>query len=308
MALDDFDSAPADIEQSMSEDEDLFNFPVVDLGAQAAPLPAPVPAPAPTPARTPLSGQPSFDSSAGARATRAPSAPPSDRASVRPVAQLADEADDLDDADDAGDAPDDEIERAPLPSAKSTARRSALTSVTADEEPPLAEAAPAIPARVRRPSLLASPSRTIWLVVGGVVVLNIAAFAFVWQSNRSFRAGLEGLRDDLVVTLHDVRRSASEASSPVEAARSAQPLPTETPEPKHSSSTPLSAFEETTLLLARQEIEAGEQVQARKRLYRLLAVADRIDSDLRKSIEGQASYSIGDSYRKQADARRETQP
>lgn len=309
MALDDFDSTPPVSGQSAPEDEDLFNFPASDLGADvdshAAPLPAPVLAEAP--ARTPEPparvARPPLASSVGTRETHVASAPVSERASAAVVESRTGDRADTSNIRNI----EDQIERAPLPSATPAARKPVLTSVEAPEESPLAAQAPAPPVRASRPLALASPARTTWLVIGGVVVLNVAAFALVWHSNRSFRAGLEGLRDDLAVTLHDVRRSASDASSSVQAAQSTHSDPSETPEPRHASSTPLAPFEETTLLLARQEIAAGEQVQARKRLYRLLAVADRIDADLRKQVEAQASYLIGDSYRHQADAQREAQ-
>jgi hypothetical protein len=144
----------------------------------------------------------------------------------------------------------------------------------------------------------------LWLVLG-VLVLNAAGFALLWASNRSYRSGLEGLRDDLVVTMHDLRRAASETAPSV---RAADPIPSNATESTHSPTAPLAPHEETTLLLARQEIDDGEHAQARRRLYRLLAVADRIDAGLRKDIEARAMYLVGDSYRRQADARREARP
>jgi hypothetical protein len=291
MALDDFDSIPANLRPTSSsgpDDEDLFDFPAVDLAGQAAPAPvtppAATPSPVPLPTRAPIATP---VTPPAPQASSAPSAPVSARPAPLPP-------------------PTDDSQRGPLPSAPPIARKPALTSVMPD---PIAS--PALettdsPVTTGRPRRSLPGSRTTWLVAG-VLALNVIGFTILWLSNRSYRSGLEGLRDDLVVTMHDLRRNASESAYSVQAAP-AEPVPSSSTEHAESQASPLAPHEETTLLLARQEIEDGEHVQARKRLYRLLAVADRIDSDLRKEIEARAMYLVGDSYRRQADVRREEKP
>ncbi len=293
MALDDFDSIPAGLRPqgpSGSDDEDLFDFPAVDLAGQAAPAPVATPAPAPAVARAPIAAPPQQVSppTSGARTAPTTTTPPSP----------------------AVEQPAEEVQRGPLPSAKPIARKPALTSV--EPEPLAAPAAETTesPAKKSRLPRSLPGSRVTWLVIG-VLVLNVVGFGALWASNRSYRNGLEGLRDDLVVTMHDLRHGVTDSTSSAptaQASQHAEPVPSSSTEHAHSQASPLAPHEETTLLLARQEIDDGEHVQARKRLYRLLAVADRIDADLRKDIEARAMYLVGDSYRRQADARREERP
>ncbi len=297
MGLDDFDSIPPSLRPIGPDDEDLFNFPSVDASGQPAPTPpAPTPpsaAPAPIAARAPIAIP------APEPVPSTPVVPPRAAPIPAPAPVTAEPS-----------------VAAPFPSAKPIARKSALRSVevrhvpasTAPEEaaadeqelPPEPERARRV--RVRRP-------RVAWLV-SGVLVLNVVGFALLWWSNRSYRSGLEGLRDDLVVSMHDLRRAASDAAPSVRAADPSErePVPSDATERTSSPTAPLSPHEETTLLLAQQEIDDGEHVQARKRLYRLLAVADRIDAELRPGIEARAMYLVGDSYRRQAEARREGRP
>jgi hypothetical protein len=75
-----------------------------------------------------------------------------------------------------------------------------------------------------------------------------------------------------------------------------------------SAPVPLEAFELSALRMAREEIQAGEYADARRRLARLLAVADRIEAEEREEIEAQASFLIASTYRKQAEAAREKSP
>ncbi len=300
MALDDFDSIPAGLRPqgpSGSDDEDLFDFPAVDLVGQAAPAPFATPVAAPAPVRTPITAPPQQASPPTNVARAAPTANTPPSAHATPPSPAVE-------------TPADETQRGPLPSTKPIARKPALTSV----EPELV-AAPAAettesPAKKSRSTRSLPGSRTTWVMLG-VLVLNVVGFAILWASNRSYRSGLEGLRDDMAVTMHDLRRSAADSASSaqtVQASTHVEPVPSSSTEHAHSPASPLAPHEETTLLLARQEIDDGEHVQARKRLYRLLAVADRIDAELRKNIEARAMYLVGDSYRRQADTRREKRP
>lgn len=292
MALDDFDSIPSALRPSAPDDEDLFNFPAADARETPAP-PAPIATPppptvaAPLPARPPVVSQTPPPVAPPPAPVPAPAAitPPAPRPPVEKVSPDA--------------------QRAPLPSTKQPVRKPALTSVEAELELEPAPPPPQVPETpVPKRSVR---SRANWLAIGGVLALNVVGFTVLWVSNRSYRSGIEGLRDDLVVTMHDLRRTASESNSSVQAAPSAE-HPQQPIAPAHSPAVPLAPYEETSLLLARQEIDEGEHAQARKRLYRLLAVADRIDAELRKDIEARAMYLVADSYRRQADARREAKP
>lgn len=156
-----------------------------------------------------------------------------------------------------------------------------------------------------------APLSTAWLVIGVGLVLNAGAFFLLWQSNRSFRHGIEGMRDELIVMVREMRLGASETRAALPAVHDpvghapVQREPSATVDAtKLASAPPIEPFEKTTLTLAEDEIRTGEYASARRRLHRLLAMADRIDEALRAHVETRASYLLADSYRLQAQARR----
>ncbi|MFN0244937.1 MAG: hypothetical protein ACKVWV_18800 [Planctomycetota bacterium] len=300
--------------QTASEDDDLFGFPAIEVtleslerdaaksSAQKPFLAAPTKQSAPTPAPVAAPSAP---------AVRAPAPEVAAPAAAHVAAQVA-----------PGVATQHVAQAAPAVAAAAAepiAPRPALAA--RPQAQPVARAAELIDdietamgadiesgvGRRRKRSLVAVPA--LWLVIGAGLALNAGAFLLLWQSNRSFRHGIEGLRDELVVTVREMRLGANETRAALPAALASEPVahaPAQAP--KLQSAPPIEPFEKTTLTLAEEEIRTGEFAAARRRLYRLLAMADRIDAGLRESIEMRASYMLADSYRLQALARRERAP
>ncbi len=319
MALDDF--APQGTKtvprQAVApEDEDLFDFPVIEMvleveksaerrtvGEVAAPIPAAAPAPAAAPqahaAPAPAAAKPA-PTAAPAPKSEAKSAPAPAAAKSAPAQDVKQAAEIIEGLET---VLDDELEDSRL------ARRGARRVATR-----VANGSPAA-------------------LLGGMLLLNLLTFAFFWYASASFRDGIQGLRDDLLLasrssaqrveparpeTPKDVPHEGTHApivpgadATPTEHPTDVDPSAAHTDEGDHALSHatapttahPLAAFEETTLDLARQEIQAGEVLSARKRLYRMLALADRIDSELRADVEARARFLIAESYRSQAEAK-----
>ena len=66
----------------------------------------------------------------------------------------------------------------------------------------------------------------------------------------------------------------------------------------------LEAYEDTALRLAQREIELGRHNDARVRLQRLLARIDAVDAARRAEVEAQASFLVAQSLQAQADLKR----
>ena len=172
-----------------------------------------------------------------------------------------------------------------------------------DARGPGRSATPATPARAEAASARrevpagapadAVPPRRAYLVRGSiaaVAVLVAAQFLVAllsWSGQREDRSRIEELRRELALATHGLAGSNVRARGPAgaDAPRRTEPA------------LPLEAFEERTLELARAEIADGSYGAARARLYRLLCVADRVDADRRERIEGEAAFLIAESWR-----------
>lgn len=146
------------------------------------------------------------------------------------------------------------------------------------------------------------------VLLGGMLMLNVLTFAFFWMVSQSFRSGIESLRDDLLLATRNAPLVSVQAAPVTHEPAPVEPVATKThTEPAHvtppAPANPLDAFEQTTLALAAKEIGAGEFMTARKRLNRLLALADRIDATLKADIEARARFLIAESYRAQGLAK-----
>jgi hypothetical protein len=268
------------------EDEDLFDFPVVEMKLEAA---APVAAPAP--ARTP----------APVAAPAAPAAKkPAPPAAQKPVAPPAP-------------APTPEVAPAKEPvaaTAKAVAAEPRLQEKQdKQDQQDVAQAAQIVEdleqllgsddephAPVRR---LKGPSRLALAGVAALVLTNVLGLFFLWRTAQNYQSSVQAMNEKLAETLRRQGDAQSQA-----AAAEAQKKSADAPRP----SALLESFEATTLQVAREEILAGEYADARKRLSRLLAVADRIEVESREDVEAQAAFLIASTYRKQAEAAREKSP
>lgn len=313
MALDDFDthdSAPATDHEAgrasaaapaavaarkpaNAEDEDLFDFPVVEMkfesdGAKRPPAASP-PAAAEAPAAKPApvasapaaAGAPAATPAAAAAKTTAPAAAASSPAArAKPAATK--------------DAP---------KSGTSTANSAEKDVAAAAQLVEDIEQALGSDGKPRKRRRLLGPSPLALAGIGALVLTNIFGFFFIWNATRSFQSGVQAMSQKLTQTLQQQSFMQGQQAPADGGSAGQQPV-----RGSGQGRVPLEASEKTTLQMAREEIEAGEFASARQRLSRLLAVADRIDSESRAEIEAEASFMIANTYRKQADAAREKSP
>lgn len=231
-----------------ADDEDLFDFPVVEMKLESEPAAKPAAPPKPV---VPVAVKPVVPVAPVAPAPVVQPAP------AREIVQAAQIVEDLEEV---------------------------LGPV--DEPRPRAK-------RLELPSPLALAG------IGALVLTNVLGLFILWSTTRSYRSDVQAMNEKLAETL---RR---QAAAPIEpgpaAAQPANPEIARTP-------AGLEAFELSTLRVAREEIQAGEYAAARKRLARLLAVADRVEAEVREDVEAQAAFLIASTYRKQAETAREKSP
>lgn len=330
MGLDDFapsGTKPVAKRALAPEDEDLFDFPVIEMTyegdkaserrtiasvgtpaastAPAAAAPVAV-APAATPAPAPAAKAPA--SIAPAATAKAAPAPAATAKAAAPVAvKTATKS-----------AP-----AAQAPAKKKVAATPRDVQPAADLIDQLEEVlderrdTQRAPRRGAKTSRLAIPLGAPRVLLGGMLMLNVLTFAFFWMVSQSFRGGIESLRDDLVLATRNAPIVSAPPSVQAAPVTPHEPAPVATePKPAHAEPAhaevktaapahPLDAFEQTTLTLAAKEIDAHEFIAARKRLSRLLALADRMDATLKADIEARARFLVAESYRAQGEAKEE---
>jgi len=317
MALDDFDthdSAPAPAPEpskapatapvvaaakkpASAEDEDLFDFPVVEMkfetdGAKRQPAASAPAAADPVATKTAPAA-----SSPAAVVTPAPVAAPAAKAAT-PAASSA---------------------PAPAPIAKPAATKDASKGTSGpvkSAEKDVAKAAQLVEdieqvlgsdGKPRKTKRLQGPSPLALAGIGALVLTNVLGLYFIWHTTQTFQTGVQAMNQQLKVSLLQ------------QGLLQNQPAPSGSAEHGDAGSQqggtgpargklPLEASEKTTLQMAREEIEAGDYSSARQRLSRLLAVADRIETDVREGIEAEAAFLIANTYRKQAEAAAEKTP
>lgn len=303
MALDDFsdlDSTPAPAasahapaiaaapapgkKPAPSEDEDLFDFPVLEMKFE--PLAERKPAIAPAAAPVPIAAAAAAPAAA-APAKPAPKPVPAPTAptpvATKPV------------------APKENAKSAPAeakPGEKDVAKAAQLVQ---DIEQALVSDGK----KRKRTLQLQGPSSATLLCIGLLLLTNVGGLFLVWRSTQSFQSSVSATNQQIVHALQVQSLTAGQGAS--SSGTSTQGSQHE-PHVAQSGTAPLEAFERSTLEMAREEIQAGEFSSARKRLARLLAVADRIEADQREEIEAQAAFLVASTYRKQAETAREKSP
>lgn len=136
----------------------------------------------------------------------------------------------------------------------------------------------------RRPA-----SRRSWAVVALLLAVNALGLSLAWRTNASLRADVDDLRAQVAArSISAIER----VPTPVSQA--------DTPPPVGSIASP----ERDAITRAERELQVGEFATARRRLYRALAMVDRVSEPERDAIEPRATVLIGDSYRLEANALR----
>jgi hypothetical protein len=174
-----------------------------------------------------------------------------------------------------------------------------------DEEP-----APR-PAKPPKRRLLAATGSTVWIAMAILCGFNAMALVVTVQGGRRAHDGIEALRDELAIAVHAARTNATSLPAGDDHVAAPADLPVQeraTTPPVLEPVRPLVPAEDTALAVAAREIESREFASARRRLWRLLAVLDRIEPERRADVEARASFMLAQSWQQQARIAREAAP
>lgn len=124
-------------------------------------------------------------------------------------------------------------------------------------------------------------------LLGGVVLANVTLMVFAWRSVNATKQLVLDVAHDMRDTTSDLRVESGQRTEMM--ARDATPVFGALPEGYR------------TLEIAKERIERREFARARRMLFGLLAVVDRIEQPARSELEAQASFLIADSFRLEGD-------
>lgn len=125
-------------------------------------------------------------------------------------------------------------------------------------------------------------------LLGGVVLANVVLMLFAWSSVNATKQMVLDAAHDMRETSSDLRSESAQRSELT--ARNSEPVFGALPEGYR------------TLEIAKERISRGEFARARRMLFGLLAIIDRIDQPARGEVEAQAGFLIADSFRLEGDA------
>lgn len=136
-----------------------------------------------------------------------------------------------------------------------------------------------------------SPSRVVIAVVVVMTLFNAGVVGLSWRESRGVKDEMLRFADEVVAVTQQIRDDTSQQVRDLEALQG----PIVSRDPEYSR-----AFEKV-----RELMEAGENIEARRQLYSLLAVLDRLEPVVRADAEARASFLLGDTLRFEALAREE---
>lgn len=136
--------------------------------------------------------------------------------------------------------------------------------------------------------------RLVLTLAGGFLLANTALILFAWQANRSFQSSI-------VEASRTIADGLARSNTSAQAAMALQrpPAPVTSPEPVSSYQAPvaLGSHAEHTITIARDMLEAGRYIDARRTLSNLLANSDRLR--LGRELVAEAEFLIAESYEQQ---------
>ncbi|MBL8801898.1 MAG: hypothetical protein JNN27_07885 [Planctomycetes bacterium] len=125
-------------------------------------------------------------------------------------------------------------------------------------------------------------------LLAGIVLVNVTLIVVAWTSVQSVKQLVLDVTHDMVDTTSELRAESTRRNE--RTAFETEPVFGALPE----------GFR--TLEVAKQRMERGEHERARRMLFGLLSVIDRIEQPARSEVEAQAGFLIADSYRIEAQA------
>jgi hypothetical protein len=143
-------------------------------------------------------------------------------------------------------------------------------------------------------------SRALWTLVATSIGVNAALLVFAWRTSASLDENVAAFRSHLAAVVDAVRAETLHAAAPL-APAAVSPAPAEAA----SGLDPLGVDALLQLRFAREELAAGEYGAARQRLYRMLAIADATSDPEAEAHRAGAAYLIGTTFHAQSRALRE---
>lgn len=240
-------------------DEDLFDFPVLELGPEGLRDPTVVAAPMATDA---------------AHAAHAPAAPfPSNGGATSSATTLG----------------------TAHPTIMPVTQAPGHTGAAPHKNTAIPKEAPAVAAQ----PIAEMPGgrwRVLVAALAALFVLNGAAFFYLYRTHAAFGAGIEDLRSELGDATVRLERARNEIKEHGAGGSNTGP---------YTVGETIDSLERQAVAMAESEIQTRDFASARRRLYRVLAQADRLPASLRAELEPRASYLIARSYYAEAQSRAE---
>lgn len=239
--------------RTASEDEDLFDFPVIEMKLEGeaeprSPMPAAKPAAAEGGAGAVLGAHAPGAHAPGAQAASATAAPSAAAATA----------------------------------AAAAATTTATTPSASKTSPVVTPAAAGTAAQPESPARTTQTLRPLLIGLAVFALINLVCMAFLWNASQSLQQGLEQLRHSAAqIPQTAPAQQTAQADAPVSTTPAPAPAPV---------LAPMESFDATALRLAREEIRTGNSGAARRRLAQLLAVIDRVDPQQRAGVEADALY------------------
>lgn len=131
-------------------------------------------------------------------------------------------------------------------------------------------------------------------VLAVVVLMNLLSIAVSWERNREINAALNQLEGQLMRSTGDLRQELFHQSALL--TNNKLPIAAE------------SIGQTISLEPAMADLEAGDFVSARERLYSLLSIVDRLEPDMADAVEADATYLLAEAWRREAEREREYRP
>ncbi len=137
-----------------------------------------------------------------------------------------------------------------------------------------------------------SPMTLIGIAV--LAAVNLALIGVTWKSNKNLRQEVQQVAGDFMRQAEDFNEKTDSQINRIKMVSG--PIVSDDP------------GQQQTFANVLQDFERGDYPLARRRLYSLLSIIDRLEPDTRKDVESRARFFLADSLRLQALAEAEVTP
>lgn len=192
--------------------------------------------------------------------------------------------------------------------AAAPAEKDVLQPAPRAEDPEDQKAAPGLGNLIERFALHSNAGKPLLIVLGSFLALNLVLAVLAILAFFRVGSGLEGMKSSLAGSLETIAREAdrTQVAPPVEtSSKEAEDSSADTEEASKATGTAkvtLEPRERTEIRAARSEIAAGKFEVARRRLFRLLSVADSPLSEAGRIAEEEANLLVAESFEREAHA------